>query len=238
MATRWRRTGPRPPEETAPDGGSRLQASPPTRSPMAEPVAEVAETFAQSLCWDDSAAGPGRHDAHKTMTRQASPMDTQKFRNLMRHQAGAVTIIAVGTSPNRTGLTATAMCSLSDSPPSVLICVNKNASAHAPIREARCFSVNVLAREQKELATRFSTKKLEGEARFDAEDWETLATGAPVLKNTIASLDCQLADEHMVETHSIFIGRVMDGRFHEKSQPLLYFRGDFWDVKAHGKASR
>ena len=165
-------------------------------------------------------------------------MDTQKFRNLMRHQAGAVTIIAVGRAGSRTGLTATAMCSLSDNPPSVLICVNKNASAHAPIREARCFSVNVLARAQKELATRFSTKKLEGEARFDAEAWETLATGAPVLKDTIASLDCELVDEHMVETHSIFIGRVKDGRFHEKAEPLLYFRGDFWDLKPPRKPAK
>jgi flavin reductase (DIM6/NTAB) family NADH-FMN oxidoreductase RutF len=163
-------------------------------------------------------------------------MDTQKFRNLMRHQAGAVTIIAVGQTPNRTGLTATAMCSLSDSPPSVLICVNKNASAHAPIRAAKCFSVNVLARDQKDLATRFSTKKLEGEARFDEKDWETLATGAPVLKGTIASLDCELMDEHAVDTHSIFIGRVKEGRFHEEAQPLLYFRGDFWEVKAAKKA--
>ena len=149
----------------------------------------------------------------------------------MRHQAGAVTIIAVGRPGQRTGLTATAMCSLSDAPPSVLICVNKNASAHAPIRDAKCFSVNVLSSGQNELAKRFSTKKVEGEARFDADDWETLTTGAPVLRNTIASLDCELIDEHAVETHSIFIGRVRDGRFAENVDPLLYFRGDFWDLK-------
>lgn len=164
-------------------------------------------------------------------------MDTQKFRTLMRHQAGAVTIIAVGKTGNRTGLTATAMCSLSDNPPSVLICVNKNASAHAPIREAGCFSVNVLACTQQELATRFSTKKLEGEARFEEKDWEVLTTGAPVLKNTIASLDCELMDEHTVETHSIFIGRVREGRFHEEAQPLLYFRGGFWEVSPPRKAA-
>ncbi len=158
-------------------------------------------------------------------------MDQGKFRSLMRHQAGAVTIIAVGKTGSRTGLTATAMCSLTDSPPTVLICVNKNASAHAPIKAMGCFSVNVLAQEQQELAKRFSTKKVEGEARFDAPDWETLATGAPVWKTTIASLDCELVDEHEVETHSIFIGRVKEGRFHETAQPLLYFRGDFWDVK-------
>ena len=92
--------------------------------------------------------------------------------------------------------------------------------------------MNVLAREQAELAKRFSSKQLEGEARFDPEAWETLATGAPVLKATIASLDCELADEHVFETHSIFIGRVKDGRFNEESEPLLYFRGGFWDLKA------
>jgi flavin reductase (DIM6/NTAB) family NADH-FMN oxidoreductase RutF len=158
-------------------------------------------------------------------------MDTMKFRNVMRHQAGAVTIIAVGKPGNRTGLTATAMCSLSDQPPSVLICVNKNASAHAPIREAKCFSVNLLASPQHDLAKRFSTRKVEGEARFDETDWEILTTGAPILKNTIASLDCELIAEHTVETHSIFIGRVQDGRFCETVEPLLYFRGDFWNVK-------
>ncbi len=159
-------------------------------------------------------------------------MDQTKFRSLMRHQAGAVTIIAVGKAGSRTGLTATAMCSLTDSPPTVLVCVNKSASAHAPIKAMGAFSVNVLGQDQQDLAKRFSTKKLEGEARFDADDWEVLVTGAPVLKGTIASLDCQLVGEHEVETHSIFIGRVKDGRFHETMQPLLYFRGDFWDLKS------
>ena len=158
-------------------------------------------------------------------------MDTPKFRNLMRQQAGAVTIIAVGKAGHRTGLTATAMCSLTDNPPMVLICVNRNASAHAPIRAARCFSVNILARDQQELAKRFSSKKLEGEARFDAEAWETLTTGAPLLKGTIASLDCELAGEQEVETHSIFIGWVKNGRFSEDAAPLVYFRGGFFDVK-------
>lgn len=158
-------------------------------------------------------------------------MDQTKFRNVMRQQAGAVTIIAVGKTGQRTGLTATAMCSLTDSPPTVLICVNRSASAHAPIKAAKCFSVNILANNQQELAKRFSSKKLEGEARFDKPDWETLKTGAPVLKGTIASLDCELVAEHEVETHSIFIGRIKDGRFSELAAPLVYFRGEFKAVE-------
>ncbi len=158
-------------------------------------------------------------------------MDSAKFKSLMRHQAGAVTIITVGTPGSRTGLTATAMCSLTDTPPTVLICVNRTASAHAPIRAAKCFGVNILAQDHFDLAKRFSTKIVEGEARFDADAWETLATGAPALKGALATLDCELADEHEFQTHSIFIGRVREGRFREDAQPLLYFRGDFWDVK-------
>jgi len=159
-------------------------------------------------------------------------MDAAKFKNLMRHQAGAVTIITVGAPGNRTGLTATAMCSLSDTPPTILICVNRNASAHAPIREFKSFGVNILGVEHFELARRFSTKTVEGEARFEDDAWDTIATGAPTLKTALATLDCELAEEHETQTHSIFIGRVREGRFREDAQPLLYFRGDFWDVKS------
>jgi flavin reductase (DIM6/NTAB) family NADH-FMN oxidoreductase RutF len=150
----------------------------------------------------------------------------------MRHQAGAVAIIAVGSPGARTGLTATAVCSLSDSPPMTIACVNRNASAHAPIHSARCFSINLLSGPQDELARRFSSKKLEGEARFDADDWDTLATGAPLLKGAIANLDCETVQEYSFDTHTIFVGRVRDCRFREDTEPLLYFRGDFWDLKS------
>jgi flavin reductase (DIM6/NTAB) family NADH-FMN oxidoreductase RutF len=154
-------------------------------------------------------------------------MDIAKFRNLMGRQAGAVTIIAVGPPGQRTGLTATAMCSLSDTPPMLLICVNRKASAHTPIKASRCFSVNILASDQEELAKRFSSKKLEGEARFDALDWHQLATGAPVLRGALVGIDCALAAEHEFETHSVFIGLIKDGHVREDAEPLIYYRGIF-----------
>lgn len=160
-------------------------------------------------------------------------MDADKYRSVMRHQAGAVTIIAVGDEGNRTGLTATAVCSLTDSPPMVIACVNRNASAHSPIQLAKRFSINMLARDQNELARRFSSKKLEGEARFDADTWDTMTTGAPVLKNAIANLDCEVAQELSFDTHTIFIGRVMDCRFRQDIEPLLYFRGEFWFLQSN-----
>jgi flavin reductase (DIM6/NTAB) family NADH-FMN oxidoreductase RutF len=155
-------------------------------------------------------------------------LESKTYRNIMRGHAGAVAVIATGTPGQRTGLTATAVCSLSDSPPTVLICVNHNASAYAVIRASGCFSVNWLAAHQDALADCFAGKTgLKAEQRFAAGDWITLETGAPVLGDGLASLDCELVGEHDHATHSIFIGRVRAARQQECARPLMYFAGAF-----------
>lgn len=165
------------------------------------------------------------------MTSARQGMDAATYRSIMRHQAGAVTVIAVGPPGERRGLTATAVCSLSDAPPTILACVHRAASAHDVIHRLGSFSVNMLADDQGDLAHRFSGRTgLQGEDRFAGGAWDLLATGAPILKNALASLDCVLTDTHSFTTHSIFLGQVSDGRVRADARPLLYFRGDFWDI--------
>ena len=160
-------------------------------------------------------------------------MDSDSYRAIMRHQAGAVAVIAVGVAGVRTGLTATAVCSLSDTPPTLLVCVNRTASAHDPIASLKAFSVNLLATDQQDVAASFSGRTgLKGEARFTDAGWTTMTSGAPVLESALASLDCELMDRHAFDTHSVFIGRVVGGRVRAEAQPLLYFRGDYWDLGA------
>ena len=113
----------------------------------------------------------------------------------------------------------------------LLTCINRSASAHDPISEIGAFSVNLLASEQLEVAACFSGRTgLKGEARFIDPNWSTLVTGAPILSSALASLDCRLIDRHAFETHTVFIGAVTDGRVRADGAPLLYFRGDFWDL--------
>jgi flavin reductase (DIM6/NTAB) family NADH-FMN oxidoreductase RutF len=155
-------------------------------------------------------------------------LDPQKYRDLMRHQAGAVTLISTGPHGNRTGLIATAVCSLTDTPPTLLICVNETASAHDLIAETSSFCVNLLSPSHKDLVDVFTGKTgLAGEARFDDALWKTLKTGAPVLKNALASFDCHVADTKKVSTHTIYIGEVRAGKARDEEDPLVYFRGGF-----------
>ena len=158
-------------------------------------------------------------------------MDAESYRALMRHQAGAVTVIATGNPGARAGLTATAVASLSDNPPTILACIQRRSGAHDRIAAMKTFSVNVLANDQQHIAERFAGRGGErGEERFQGIEWLTLESGAPVLSGALASLDCELIDRHEFTTHSIFIGRVLAGQFRAEAAPLLYFRGDFWDL--------
>ncbi|MFT3799998.1 MAG: flavin reductase family protein [Burkholderiaceae bacterium] len=154
-------------------------------------------------------------------------MHATDYRNLMRNHAGATVVIATGSPGSRTGLTATAFCSLSDAPPLILVCVNKSASAHPLILETRCFSVNLLDRGQQDIALRFAGRTgLKGEERFDA-DWTCGATGVPVLRRALANLECELASAHDHGSHSVFVGEVRALAANEHATPLIYFRGDF-----------
>ena len=155
-------------------------------------------------------------------------MTPELYRNLMRQQAGAVALIATGRPGARTGMAATAVCSLTDTPPALLVCVNQTASAHDIIADTGAFSVNLLSPAQKDLVGVFSGRTgLKGEDRFDDALWQTLVTGAPILKEALASFDCEVVDAKTVSTHTIYIGEVRGGSAQEDLDPLVYFRGGF-----------
>ena len=160
-------------------------------------------------------------------------IDSQSFKQTMRQCAGAVALVTVGIEPGRrTGLAVTSVCSLSDDPPSLLVCVNRNASAHARIREEKCFAVNFLNEGHALLALTFSGQKgVEGDDRFAFGQWTTGVTGAPILEDAVAVFDCVLMQEMETKTHSVFLGEVRQVRTTDGLDPLIYLRGGFHGVR-------
>ncbi len=158
----------------------------------------------------------------------AAPIKPDRFRALMRHVPAAVNIIATGNKGRRNGLTATSVCSLSDSPPKLLVCVNHRASAHEEIIENMAFSVNVLSVDDEPLGRRFAGNSgSRGEARFQDDVWSDGVTGSPVLKNALCHLECQVVEAVRSSTHTVFFGEVVAGAFREDADPLLYVAGAF-----------
>ena len=159
-----------------------------------------------------------------------------QFKRGMRSLAGAVCIITSSRGGRRFGMTATAVCSATAEPPTVLVCINRATATHHAIAGARLFCVNVLRHEDQDLSGLFSGAR-KADERFREEHWSTLATGAPVLVNSLVSFDCRLVNSLDHGTHTIFLGEVERLQIGRKGKPLLYSEGQYAKLAslAHGE---
>ena len=106
--------------------------------------------------------------------------DKASFRDAMAHVGAAVNIITTDGPAGRAGFTASAVCSVTDTPPTLLVCLNRSASVWPVFSEHHTLCVNTLAAGQEALSTLFGGKTAMDE-RFAAADWQTGATGCPRL---------------------------------------------------------
>src|SRR5215471_8782663 len=157
---------------------------------------------------------------------EAKPLDAGQFKAGMRSLAGAVNIITSAHAGHRYGMTATAVCSATADPPTVLVCINKLASTHGAVAKARAFCVNVLRAEDWQLSTSFSGAQ-SGETRFKSRDWTRLSTGSPVLIDALVSFDCRVVKSLVHGSHTIFLGQVEQVLMGKKGKPLLYSEGQY-----------
>jgi flavin reductase (DIM6/NTAB) family NADH-FMN oxidoreductase RutF len=148
------------------------------------------------------------------------------FRHAMRRVPTGVTVVTTLKEGEPRGITVNAFASVSLEPPSLLICINREARSYLFISSSRIFCVNVLAGAQRELAEHFSGRVRERQFAQIAYSVDT--TGAPVLEGSIAHFDCALECEYQFGSHSILVGSVVscDAR---PGSPLGYFNGGFHD---------
>jgi flavin reductase (DIM6/NTAB) family NADH-FMN oxidoreductase RutF len=123
-------------------------------------------------------------------------------------------------------MTATAVCSVSAEPPTLLVCINRLASTHDAIAKSRVFCVNLLRAEDWELSTAFSGQQT-GEGRFRNRNWSKLITGSPVLVDSLVSFDCRVVKSVAHGSHTVFLGQVEQVVLGKKGKPLLYSEGQY-----------
>ena len=112
-------------------------------------------------------------------------MIQQDFKQSMRFLAASVNVISTAHEGKKFAMTATSVTSLSMDPPSLLVCVNKNASIHDTlITDGQQFCVNLLSKGQEDIATTCSINEKEPE-RFQFDDWNT--EDVPYLKSAPVS---------------------------------------------------
>lgn len=151
------------------------------------------------------------------------PVDEATFREAISHFATGVTVITTTHGGRASGMTASAVSSLSLDPLLLLVCINNKIPAHEAIEGSRRFAVNVLGEGQEELALNF--------ARRSEDKFAGIAlkpdTELPLLEDAIAWFVCDVHERHPGGDHSIFIGLVRECGAKPGRRPLLYFRSSF-----------
>jgi flavin reductase (DIM6/NTAB) family NADH-FMN oxidoreductase RutF len=171
-----------------------------------------------------------RLESPPTSAMSSAEIDQQRshFRLAMREFAAGVSIVTCGEGAERAGCTATALSSLSLEPPSIIVCLDRGASTLPRLREEGAFAVNLLAAHHADLAARFAGRGgFKGAARFEMGDWLTLVTGAPILADALASIDCHVEEILERHSHAIIIGAAQAVRLDGGASALVHWRSQF-----------
>lgn len=149
-----------------------------------------------------------------------------EFKQAMQLWASGVTVITTSSTQNgMQGMTVTAFSSVSAEPAHILCCLNGAAETVEGIDASQFFVVNFLTSMQQHTSNQFAGDCSQ-EERFKNNAWHTAVTGAPLLSDSLVSLECKLVEKVQAGSHWIVIGEVQASEM-RTGEPLLYYRTDY-----------
>jgi flavin reductase len=151
------------------------------------------------------------------------PIAREAFRNAMAKMGAAVNIITTDGPAGRAGFAATAVCSVTDSPATLLICLNRTASVFDAVIGNGVICVNVLASAHEDLSNLFGGKT-SVDARFAAAEWRQGKSGTPVLCDALVSFECRISAEADIGTHRVLYCTVEEIHDGSDAEALIYFQ--------------
>lgn len=170
------------------------------------------------------------------------PVSGDLFRRVLGSFASGVTVVTTRAVDEVHGTTMSAVSAVSLTPPLVLVCVDRAAQIHDLIGRGQIFAVNILHEGQRDLSqilARKGTPELESAHRLENVAYRTGMTGAPILLDHLAYLDCRVAQAVRAGDHTIYVGQVEDAGLADRPRtPLLYYRGQYKKVHELGAGSR
>lgn len=150
-------------------------------------------------------------------------VEPAEFREAMSRLGAAVHVITTGGPGGKLGSTATAVCSVSDAPPTLLACLHRSSQTNPAILENGVFCVNTLGEGGAGIADLFAGRTgIGGANRFAKHEWETLSTGSPVLLSAVIAFDCRIIEVRSVGSHNVFFGAVQNVRLGPTGRVLVY----------------
>lgn len=164
-------------------------------------------------------------DRNAQISPETAPVSLAAYRAAMAQVAAPVHIITTRCGGQNYGMTATAVCSVTDAPPRLLVCINRTAQSHQHFLTSKVLAVNTVNAADQDIAAVFAGAGgiKDMDVRFSHGIWDVLETGAPTLTSAISCFDCRIIEATQQATHDILLCDVAGLRVAEKIEPLLYF---------------
>lgn len=148
-------------------------------------------------------------------------VDSLDFRRGMSRLGAAVNIVTTKAEDGPYGFTASAVCSVSDTPAMLLACLNRASSCFPAFEKARYFGVNTLSPGHEALSNLFGGKTAMAE-RFAGGQWKEGRSGAPLLADALVHFECELVQSLDLGTHRVLFGRVIGLATGDCEEALFY----------------
>ena len=163
-------------------------------------------------------------------------VDPQEFRSIAGQFATGVTVITAADGDLLQGMTANAFTSVSLDPVMILVCIDKGSHTHRVLEAGRAFTVNMLAHHQEDVSRIFAKRAEPEHGTLRGVPFRIGETGAPILEDCLAFLECRISDVLPAGDHSIFLGQVVNEGVVREAEPLLFFRGKYHSLAESSQA--
>ena len=156
----------------------------------------------------------------------------EKFIKAMRHLAYPVSIVSTQLKEAKLAITVSSVTSVSVSPPSLLVCINKESTMAATIEIGSLLNISFLNPAQIAIASVCSSKDKVNE-RFEYTQWSEDENKTPYLEESEAVVFCKVANLIEHATHKIIILAVTDvsANSGDNPNPLLYCNRNYIQLK-------
>lgn len=156
-------------------------------------------------------------------------VDKAEFRNAMALLGAAVNVVTTDGPGGLAGFTASAVCSVTDEPPTLLVCLNRGASVYGAFRDNAVLCVNVLGAGHQHVSNCFGGKIPMAE-RFAAVNWTRGSSGCPVLEGASVSFECRLRQRTEIGTHDVMFCEVQAIHLSDSAGSLIYFNRAYHEL--------
>lgn len=140
---------------------------------------------------------------------------------LFQRLTKGVYVVGVAHGEVRNAFTAAWVMQVSFDPLLLAVSIHPHHLSYGLLKQSRAFSVNVLKKDQLELAAHFG-RPADAE-KLASVEWTTGRTGAPLLPEALAWFECQMVDEHSAGDHVLVLGNVVAGKLLDvEAEPMTY----------------